>query len=216
MVYYSLKTFLSYFILCHFFNKYLDGTISLGNISTTKASKCIILYLILLVDKLAKPEYKPFSPTDCNEASKRRKRWCSSNWNKEAIMTMAKTHQIVLAGSSWGIRNTFHSLAAILTTLLVVTTIYLRQDKGQVSPKILNAPPSNSSSSSSKCDLFYGKWVFDNESYPLYKEKQCTFMSDQLACEKFGRKDLTYQNWRWRPHQCDLPRCVLLLTLFRM
>ncbi|KAL2901893.1 Protein trichome birefringence-like 34 [Bienertia sinuspersici] len=31
-------------------------------------------------------------------------------------------------------------------------------------------------------------------------------MSDQLACEKFGRKDLSYQYWRWQPHHCDLPR----------
>jgi len=63
-----------------------------------------------------------------------------------------------------------------------------------------------SSESMSKCDLFDGMWVFDNESYPLYKEQQCKFMSDQLACEKFGRVDLSYQNWRWKPHQCDLPR----------
>ncbi|XP_050224383.1 protein trichome birefringence-like 34 isoform X2 [Mercurialis annua] len=58
----------------------------------------------------------------------------------------------------------------------------------------------------SGCDLFSGKWVFDNKSYPLYKEKECSFMSDQLACGKFGRQDLGFQNWRWQPHQCDLPR----------
>ncbi|CAL0302605.1 unnamed protein product [Lupinus luteus] len=118
---------------------------------------------------------------------------------------MAKTKEIVLGSSTLGIRNTFHSLIAILTTLLVVTTIYLTQDIGGVE----YSQETNGTSGdpfSSKCDLFSGKWVFDNESYPLYKEKQCKFMSDQLACEKFGRKDLSYQNWRWKPHQCDLPR----------
>ena len=132
---------------------------------------------------------------------------------KEAKMKVANTHQIVLAGTSLGVRNTFHSIVAILTTLVVVTTVCLRQDGGHLPPKI-NASGSNSSSSSSssKCDLFYGKWVFDNESYPLYKEKECTFMSDQLACAKFGRKDLSYQNWRWQPHHCDLTRCVSLLS----
>ncbi|KAE9447585.1 hypothetical protein C3L33_20521, partial [Rhododendron williamsianum] len=40
--------------------------------------------------------------------------------------------------------------------------------------------------SSAKCNLFSGKWVFDNKSYPLYKEKECTFMSDEFACEKFN------------------------------
>lgn len=127
-------------------------------------------------------------------------------------MKTTKTCQIVLTGSSWGIRNTFYCFIAILiSTLLVVTTICLRQDRGQLSQKI-NAP---SDSSSSKCDLFSGKWVFDNESYPLYKEQQCTFMSDELACEKFGRKDLSYQNWRRKPHQyCDLPRCLSLLSSY--
>ncbi|XP_014632937.1 protein trichome birefringence-like 34 [Glycine max] len=42
-------------------------------------------------------------------------------------------------------------------------------------------------------------------------------MSDKFACEKFGRKDLSYQNWRWKPHKCDLPRvqCTTLLERLR-
>ncbi|KAI8557138.1 hypothetical protein RHMOL_Rhmol05G0312100 [Rhododendron molle] len=60
--------------------------------------------------------------------------------------------------------------------------------------------------SSARCNLFSGKWVFDNKSYPLYKEKECTFIREEFACEKYGRKDLNYQSWRWQPHQCDLPR----------
>ena len=48
----------------------------------------------------------------------------------------------------------------------------------------------------------------------LYKERECTFMSDQLACEKFGRKDLIYQFWRWQPHQCNLPRSPFM-SLYR-
>ncbi|KAL1153699.1 hypothetical protein V6Z11_A09G194200 [Gossypium hirsutum] len=38
------------------------------------------------------------------------------------------------------------------------------------------------------CDVFSGKWVFDNQSYPLYKESDCPYMSDQLACHKHGRE----------------------------
>ncbi|XP_043710570.1 protein trichome birefringence-like 35 [Telopea speciosissima] len=56
------------------------------------------------------------------------------------------------------------------------------------------------------CDLFSGKWVFDNTSYPLYDESDCPYMSDQLACRKHGRTDLGYQNWRWQPHNCNLKR----------
>ncbi|XP_027925641.1 protein trichome birefringence-like 34 isoform X1 [Vigna unguiculata] len=136
-------------------------------------------------------------------------------------MKIAKTQQVMVAGSSWGVRNTFHSLVAILTTLLLLTTtIYVRHDRAHLSPTINTSNNSSfspsSSSSSSKCDLFSGKWVFDNQSYPLYKEQQCSFMSDQLACEKFGRKDLSYQNWRWQPHHCDLPRFNATALLERL
>ncbi|GAA0148602.1 hypothetical protein LIER_07996 [Lithospermum erythrorhizon] len=57
-----------------------------------------------------------------------------------------------------------------------------------------------------ECDYFSGKWVFDNTSYPLYDEFDCPYMSDQLACHKHGRQDLGYQNFRWKPHGCNLKR----------
>lgn len=56
------------------------------------------------------------------------------------------------------------------------------------------------------CDVFSGKWVFDNVSHPLYNESNCPYMSDQLACHKHGRSDLGYQFWRWQPHNCNLKR----------
>lgn len=57
-----------------------------------------------------------------------------------------------------------------------------------------------------ECDVFSGKWVYDNTSHPLYNELGCPYMSDQLACHKHGRPDLGYQHWRWQPHNCDLKR----------
>lgn len=59
---------------------------------------------------------------------------------------------------------------------------------------------------SESCDVFSGKWVFDNASYPLYNEPDCPYMSDQLACHKHGRSDLGYQYRRWQPHNCNLKR----------
>ncbi|KAL6133012.1 hypothetical protein ACLB2K_065249 [Fragaria x ananassa] len=56
------------------------------------------------------------------------------------------------------------------------------------------------------CDVFSGKWVYDNSTYPLYNESECPYMSDQLACHKHGRSDLDYQYWRWQPHNCNLKR----------
>lgn len=66
------------------------------------------------------------------------------------------------------------------------------------------------------CDVFAGKWVFDRESYPLYNESDCPYMSDQLACHKHGRSDLGYQHWRWQPHDCNLKRYLSLLVHFQV
>ncbi|KAI3877408.1 hypothetical protein MKX03_026465 [Papaver bracteatum] len=61
-------------------------------------------------------------------------------------------------------------------------------------------------SSSDSCDLFSEKCVFDNTSYPLYNESKCPYMSDQLACQRHGRSNFMYQNWRSQPHNCNLKR----------
>ncbi|XP_057808206.1 protein trichome birefringence-like 34 [Salvia miltiorrhiza] len=57
-----------------------------------------------------------------------------------------------------------------------------------------------------RCNLFSGKWIYDDVSRPLYDEERCSFMLGDYACKKYGRKDSEYQKWRWQPHQCDLPR----------
>ncbi|KAL3753531.1 hypothetical protein ACJRO7_000867 [Eucalyptus globulus] len=57
-----------------------------------------------------------------------------------------------------------------------------------------------------RCNVFSGRWVFDNASFPMYGESECPYMSDQLACHKHGRSDLDYQHWRWQPHNCNLKR----------
>ncbi|KAG6643469.1 hypothetical protein I3843_09G210900 [Carya illinoinensis] len=124
---------------------------------------------------------------------------------------MAKKNLEIVVNGTWGIRSSFRSLIAVLITVLIITAVYLTQESG-----IRLVWEYRSNGLLSKCDLFSGKWVFDNETYPLYKEQQCTFMSDQLACEKFGRKDLSYQNWRWQPHQCNLPKFNATALLERL
>lgn len=149
---------------------------------------------------------------------------------------MAKSHQLLVsvpAGSApiWDIKCSFHSLILLLIVSLVAGVVYLTGESGQLlfednSSRNSGRGKENEesltlSSSNNKCNLFTGRWVFDNKSYPLYKEQDCKFMSDQLACQKFGRKDLDYQHWRWQPHQCDIPRfflfpsCLLIICIIK-
>ncbi|KAF3448043.1 hypothetical protein FNV43_RR08751 [Rhamnella rubrinervis] len=125
---------------------------------------------------------------------------------------------VIVSSATWGIRNGFQSIIALLVATIIVGVVYLTQNGRQLLEELVAATKGTYSKDSmnSRCNLFSGKWVFDNKSHPLYKEKECTYMSDQLACEKFGRKDFGYRNWRWQPHHCDLPRFNATALLERL
>lgn len=59
------------------------------------------------------------------------------------------------------------------------------------------------------CDLYRGNWVYDEVNAPVYKESQCEFLTEQVTCMRNGRRDDSYQKWRWQPTDCDLPRYAI-------
>lgn len=56
-----------------------------------------------------------------------------------------------------------------------------------------------------QCNVFEGRWVRD-DSYPLYKEGSCPHIDEPFDCFLNGRPDRRYQNLRWQPYGCNIPR----------
>ncbi|XP_010420901.1 PREDICTED: protein trichome birefringence-like 5 [Camelina sativa] len=56
------------------------------------------------------------------------------------------------------------------------------------------------------CDLYRGSWVKDDAEYPLYQPGSCPYVDEAFDCQRNGRRDSGYLNWRWKPDGCDLPR----------
>ncbi|KAJ8899374.1 hypothetical protein K2173_018348 [Erythroxylum novogranatense] len=65
------------------------------------------------------------------------------------------------------------------------------------------------------CNIFDGNWVWD-DSYPLYKSKDCIFMDKGFRCSENGRPDNLYTKWRWQPSQCNMPRFDARLMLEKL
>lgn len=56
-----------------------------------------------------------------------------------------------------------------------------------------------------ECDMFHGRWVYNAEQKPSYDAMTCPFIEKGLSCQKNGRPDFEYENWRWEARDCDIP-----------
>ncbi|XP_020238782.1 protein trichome birefringence-like 10 [Cajanus cajan] len=68
-----------------------------------------------------------------------------------------------------------------------------------------SAPVQFLSHDGDNCDVFDGNWVWD-ETYPLYRSANCSFLDQGFRCSENGRPDTFYTKWRWQPKDCNLPR----------
>ncbi|XP_022737290.1 protein YLS7-like [Durio zibethinus] len=64
---------------------------------------------------------------------------------------------------------------------------------------------SEGNSVASGCDLYHGNWFYDPQG-PLYTNNSCPVLTQMQNCQGNGRTDKEYENWRWKPSKCDLPR----------
>lgn len=55
------------------------------------------------------------------------------------------------------------------------------------------------------CNIFKGEWVPDPGA-PRYTTEACRVIHGHYDCMRYGRPDLGFVRWRWRPTGCELPR----------
>ncbi|KAL3617463.1 hypothetical protein CASFOL_037784 [Castilleja foliolosa] len=107
-----------------------------------------------------------------------------------------------MAHKAWETFLKFHHLIGITLVALAGAAFYLNHSLNYWNV----VRKSMKEEKNTECDFFSGRWVYDNVSYPLYNEEQCSFMDHIFACQKNGRKDFNYRHWRWQPRNCDIPR----------
>uniref|UniRef100_A0ACD5ZVG5 Uncharacterized protein n=1 Tax=Avena sativa TaxID=4498 RepID=A0ACD5ZVG5_AVESA len=111
------------------------------------------------------------------------------------------------------------SLPAVVIVLFIVTTPYRRSFFDTYGPAAFVSVPSGSGHPLPKsstpaavarvpkgCDIFRGEWVPDDGALPYYTNLSCPMIQEHQNCMKYGRPDLGFLRWRWRPHGCELPR----------
>ncbi|CAD6269125.1 unnamed protein product [Miscanthus lutarioriparius] len=132
----------------------------------------------------------------------------------EERMKTEATHKAIAAGgkmtvvhSPVGVRSIVTSLVAFLILASSIVFLLDRGQEEQVQMAVEHGRQEvQGDASDEECNWSRGRWVYDNVSRPLYSGLKCTFMFPEVACDKYGRKDVMYQQWRWQPHGCDLPR----------
>ncbi|WVZ81599.1 hypothetical protein U9M48_028954 [Paspalum notatum var. saurae] len=97
---------------------------------------------------------------------------------------------------------------ALLVTCLVILAAMILPDRDPLLP----IPPlaatdahDDGGGNQSSCDIFKGEWVPDPGA-PRYTTETCPVIHGHYDCMRYGRPDLGFARWRWRPAGCELPR----------
>jgi hypothetical protein len=96
--------------------------------------------------------------------------------------------------------------AAVLTTCLVIlAAVSLPGRAPLILPEVTSRPEGQGGNRSLSCDIFKGEWVPDH-GMPGYTSETCPVIHGHYDCMRYGKPDLEFLRWRWRPDGCELPR----------
>ncbi|PVH33432.1 hypothetical protein PAHAL_8G003200 [Panicum hallii] len=146
------------------------------------------------------------------------------HFSEERMKTQATPKMMVLHAPV-GVRSIVSFLVAFFVVASSIVFLFDRGQEAQVQMAVehgrqepwIGGTTEAGDTSKEECNWSRGQWVYDNVSRPLYSGLKCTFIFPEVACDKYGRKDVMYQHWRWQPHGCDLPRfdAIKLLEMLR-
>ncbi|KAG4206582.1 hypothetical protein ERO13_A03G016100v2 [Gossypium hirsutum] len=100
-----------------------------------------------------------------------------------------------------------HKFLVSTLSLIFITSIpliLLKNSHPPLSSSLRRSTELGDDNDNDKCDVFSGKWVI-NPQGPYYTNETCPLIIDQHNCMKFGRPDLQFMKWRWKPFGCELP-----------
>lgn len=125
---------------------------------------------------------------------------------------MMKFHEVIKLPSiaHYGLRYVLPA-AAVAACVLVLAAVSL---PGRVPLPPLLAPEVTKNTADgvggdrSGCDIFKGEWVPDMSGEPPpYTGESCPVIHGHYDCMRYGRPDLGYVRWRWRPDGgCEMRR----------
>ncbi|KAJ1258956.1 hypothetical protein BS78_10G115900 [Paspalum vaginatum] len=94
---------------------------------------------------------------------------------------------------------------ALLVTCLVILAVVILPGREPLLPPPLATGAHDDGANLSSCDIFKGEWVPDPGA-PRYTTETCPVIHGHYDCMRYGRPDLGFARWRWRPAGCELPR----------
>jgi hypothetical protein len=95
--------------------------------------------------------------------------------------------------------------AVLLVTCLVILAFVILPDRKMLLPPSVTDTDGHGGGNLSSCNIFKGEWVPDSGA-PRYTTETCPVIHGHYDCIRYGRPDLGFVRWRWRPAGCDLPR----------